>query len=246
MQMTRWRSLLRRPFSFLRRFLRRVDVAVLPLAVVTLAALLALTFAAKVGEDVFAHESGGFDDAVRAWVLAHRTPAGFTLFLWITRLGGTAPVSLAAAGVGAWLWRRRSRPAAAAVLAAATGAVALFNAVKYLSGRPRPDGASLLHISTSAFPSGHATAVAAILPSASYILWREGLVSGHAAGAVSMVLVLLVGVSRIYLDVHWTTDVLGGWGAGMFVAAVAAGGYEWQRRRGGRDLSDTLSRSDTC
>ena len=47
-----------------------------------------------------------------------------------------------------------------------------------------------------------------------------------AAIAVASIVPLVVGASRVYLDVHWTTDVLGGWSVGSLVAALSAGVYE--------------------
>ncbi|HEY0995619.1 MAG TPA: phosphatase PAP2 family protein [Gemmatimonadaceae bacterium] len=198
---------------------------------IALASLAAIVLAAKVGEDVFTHESGTFDDAVRGWTLAHRTASGFTLFLWITRIGAAGPVVLAAFLVGAWLWRKRGRRVGAALVAAPAAAVGIFEAVKYTFGRQRPVGAVALHITTFAFPSGHATASAAVAPIVGYVLWREGLTRRWVAVTLGAAVPLLIGISRVYLDVHWATDVLGGWAIGLGVAGLSALAYERLRRR---------------
>jgi membrane-associated phospholipid phosphatase len=110
-------------------------------------------------------------------------------------------------------------------------ALAIFSAVKQIYRRKRPEGGVRLHELTYAFPSGHAAAAAAVLGTASYVLWREGMVPRGAAEAFAGVGTLLVGASRVYLDVHWTTDVLGGWAVGSLVAAMSAAVYERVRTK---------------
>jgi undecaprenyl-diphosphatase len=63
---------------------------------------------------------------------------------------------------------------------------------------------------------------AAVCCTLAYLYWRAGLVRRGPALAVAILIPLVVGVSRIYLDVHWATDVLGGWSAGLPVAVLAA------------------------
>jgi undecaprenyl-diphosphatase len=77
----------------------------------------------------------------------------------------------------------------------------------------------------------HSAASAAIFGTASYVLWRENMISRAVAIAASTVAPLLFGASRVYLDVHWTTDVLGGWSVGGLVAALSAGVYERVRNK---------------
>lgn len=189
-----------------------------------------LLFFAMTGEEVFEHDSGSFDDGVRSWVLAHRTPTLLRIFTWVTNAGSTVPVFLVTLLACAWLWRSKARHAATGAIAAPALAVAIFTSVKTLSGRLRPPGAVPFGIHTYAFPSGHATTSLASAAILAYVLWRERLVGGFPALAVATVIPLLIGFSRVYLDVHWATDVLGGWFAGLFVAGLAAAIYEQMRR----------------
>jgi len=62
------------------------------------------------------------------------------------------------------------------------------------------------------------------------VMAREGMISWTTAIVVGGGIPLIVGLSRIYLDVHWTTDVIAGWAVGLFVAALSAALYEYLRR----------------
>jgi membrane-associated phospholipid phosphatase len=198
--------------------------------VVTIGTLALLAFA-KVGEDVFAHESASFDSAVQSWVLSHQSAALDTFFLWITRLGGTVPMSTLAIVGAVVLWYRGGRQVAAGVLLAPTVAVALFSLIKQIYARPRPAGLGGIVPSSYAFPSGHATASTAICCTLAYVYWREGFVSRRVASLFAVIVPLLVGLSRVYLNVHWATDVLGGWSAGLLIAALSAFLYDRHRHR---------------
>lgn len=198
----------------------------------------AIAACAKVGEDVFNHESGPFDEPIRAWVLAHQVPALRETFLIITRVAAPSVIIPCTATVGAWLWNRRGLPIAGAVVMSPAISLAIFLAVKRIYKRKRPAGGARLHELTCAFPSGHATASAAIFGTAAYVVWREDMIPRAAAITLSTLGPLLVGASRVYLDVHWTTDVLGGWSIGGLVAAMSAAVYE--RVRGDRRRAFTL------
>lgn len=198
---------------------------------VVLAGLAALLGFAKVGEDVFAHESTAFDGAVQAWMLAHRHPAAQRFFVVVTTLGGITGMRVLAVAGAAFLWWRRRRPVSAGMLVVPVLANALFNAIKRVYARPRPVGIGGRVDSSYAFPSGHATLSAAVCCSLAYVLWREGFLRGPIALTLAIGVPLLVGVSRLYLDVHWATDVLGGWCVGLFVAVLVAALYDGARRR---------------
>ena len=213
--------------KFRGRWQRRIAWHVLAAAT---AASAALVLFAKVGEDVFEHESGSFDAAVQRWMLTHRTPQLFRVFTWVTNVGGTLPLLVVTAGICLWLWRVHARHAASGAIAAPVVAMALFNGIKLFFGRVRPTGALHFNIHSYAFPSGHATISMAAAVTVGYVLWRERLIPGAWAATIAVVVPLLVGFSRTYLDVHWATDVIGGWCVGLFVAGIAGVIYERLRR----------------
>ena len=110
-------------------------------------------------------------------------------------------------------------------------AITLFSVVKRIYVRPRPLGLGGRVDSSYSFPSGHATASAAVCGTLAYVLWREGFIGRRTALAFAVLAPLLVGVSRLYLNVHWATDVLGGWSVGLFIAVLSAALYNHHRRR---------------
>jgi membrane-associated phospholipid phosphatase len=192
---------------------------------------LALVGLAKVGEDVFAHESASFDGAIQSWVLSHQHPLLDRFFVWVTIVGGITAMCVLSLIGAAYLWYRRRRRAAAGVLIAPTIAIVVFAMVKQLYARPRPTGLGGVVSSSYSFPSGHATASAAVCCTLAYVFWREGFARRNTALAFAILVPLLVGFSRVYLNVHWATDVIGGWCAGLLVAVLSAIVYDRYRRR---------------
>ncbi|MET0868918.1 MAG: phosphatase PAP2 family protein [Pseudorhodoplanes sp.] len=153
----------------------------------------------------------------------------------ITSLGSfTVIVVMTVVTIG-YLLIDRKRAAAVFVLAAITGGVALSEALKALFARPRPDlVAHLVDVNSLSFPSGHAMLSAVTFLTLGAVLSR--LQSRRSLKiyviAIAMVLTLLVGSSRVYLGVHWPTDVLAGWCAGASWAIGCWLVERWLQRRG--------------
>ncbi|MBA3671694.1 MAG: phosphatase PAP2 family protein [Gemmatimonadaceae bacterium] len=198
---------------------------------ISLAVLVAAAIAAcvKVGEDVLDHETTPFDEPIRAWVLARQSALGRRFFLVITNVGSPTVLIPLTGAVALWLRGRRGLPIAGAVVLAPTVALALFIALKKAYRRTRPHGAERLHQRTYAFPSGHATSSATVFGVLGYVLWREGCLSASESLVLATAPTLLIGSSRVYLDVHWATDVIGGWSLGALVTGLSAFVYERAR-----------------
>lgn len=122
--------------------------------------------------------------------------------------------------------RQQVLPVLATLAAASIGAILAHHAVKLVYRRPRPAGALARGKTEPAFPSGHTTDATAVLVTGAYLLARQGLAVPSVVATLAIVLALSTGVSRVLLGWHWATDVLGGWIAGIGVAACAAGLYE--------------------
>jgi membrane-associated phospholipid phosphatase len=135
----------------------------------------------------------------------------------ITTPGYTWFRLLVLAPVVAWLVRRRAWWTAAWALTAAVLIGPLTTAVKDLVGRVRPDFAGGgAQLTSKSFPSGHASGIATLVTVVLVLLWPVlRPPARRAALAVGGVAVALVGLSRLWLGVHFLSDVLGGWAFGI-------------------------------
>ena len=138
-------------------------------------------------------------------------------------LGGVGVLSLATLAVVGYLALRGRRWAASFVAACVCGGAALAALLKEAFGRPRPELVPhLSYVTTSSFPSGHSMLAAAVYLSLGALLARverSPLVRAYVL-IWAVGIVMLVGVSRVYLGVHWPSDVLAGWAAGAAWAAL--------------------------
>jgi undecaprenyl-diphosphatase len=194
-----------------------------------------MTFA-DVGEDVAERSTGQFDDAVRIWFVGHHNPVVAEIARGLTWIGSPAVMVVLAIAAGIWFYRRTGRRKAGVVVAAPAVGGLVSGLMKFLYGRARPTGGALLN--TYSFPSGHAATSAAVVVTLCYVLAREKIVSWPTAIVLGGAIPLIVGLTRLYLDVHWTTDVVAGWAVGLFVAAMSAALYETLRKSAPPNVDD--------
>jgi undecaprenyl-diphosphatase len=167
------------------------------------------------------------DQAVHAWFGQVRQPARTALLGSVTQFGGTIALAAIVAGVAAILVARKER-ATAVFLIATTGIGALLNlGLKMIFERERPDLSSAISVARwFSFPSGHAMGSFITFGALAYIALRQPWSWGRASAclAAAQTVVLLVGLSRVYLGVHWVSDIAGAWSAGAvwLVTAVVA------------------------
>ena len=166
--------------------------------------------------------STAFDSEVTRWFVDHRTPAWTDAMRTITWLGSSAMVIPLAVLVVVALLLARRRWLVLFVVLAVSGASLLSVLAKDLIGRDRPPlDIRLQQAHSSAFPSGHSTQAAATyfaLAVVVTVLSQSRLLRAVAWSAATLI-VFLVGVSRVYLGMHWATDVLGGWLLGSVCVA---------------------------
>ncbi len=141
----------------------------------------------------------------------------------ITALGGFTVLTLLTTVLVGYLLLARKARAALLVLGSVLGAVALSYLLKDLFGRARPALVPhLVVVHSASFPSGHAMLSASVYLTLGALLARlqARLVLKAYALLCALLLSFLVGVSRVYVGVHWPTDVLAGWAAGGAWAAL--------------------------
>jgi undecaprenyl-diphosphatase len=152
-----------------------------------------------------------------------------------TGLGGVATLTLITVVSIGYLLLMRRRYAALFVGGAVVGGILLSTVFKAVYDRPRPDlVAHLSHIYTSSFPSGHS-----MMSAITYLTLGALLARLHKDWSIRIFLVstailltVLVGASRVYLGVHWPTDVLAGWAAGAAWASLCWLAVLWFQKRG--------------
>ncbi len=189
----------------------------------------ALFVFADLGEDVAEQSTTKFDTAVSAWFMGHQNPLLYKIALAATWIGSPVVMIVLAIGAAGWFYKRGGRSKAGVVIAAPAIGGLLSSVIKLAFGRARPAGAALLNERTYSFPSGHAATSAAVVVTLCYVLARERILSWPVAILIGGAVPLLVGLTRLYLNVHWTTDVVGGWTVGLLVAAISAALYEHLR-----------------
>jgi membrane-associated phospholipid phosphatase len=118
--------------------------------------------------------------------------------------------------------RRREYRAIVAWVALGVMTYGLPVIIKLLVERPRPTlWPWQVLVSGLSFPSGHAVAGATFFPLLGYLLFRSAPGWGRVAYLLGLLPALVIGVGRLYLGVHWPTDVLAGWALGVAQSAAA-------------------------
>ena len=203
------------------------------LAISFLVALGALGVFLDYAEDVRGNEAIVWDEGAGRFLHGYSTPLLDALMHGISFLGSTPVIaSILAVAVGALLVRGKRRQAVFLLVAQAGGSAIFLTMSNYFE-RPRPRLPWSPRTVGYAFPSGHSLNSFVLylgLATVAWVLWGRRV--GLAAYAAAALVVLLVGVSRIYGGYHYFSDVVGGFSAGLFwlIAATVAVGPG----RGGR------------
>lgn len=154
----------------------------------------------------------------------------------LTAIGGVAVLTLTTLAVAGFFLLQRKFASMLYLLSSVGGGLLVSSAAKGIFDRPRPDLVpydSFVH--TASFPSGHSM-MAAVTYLTLGVLVARTLPQTRLKVYVltfAVIAALLVGISRVYLGVHWPTDVLAGWLAGVVWASVCMLGARYLARRGG-------------
>lgn len=228
-------SVLKTPLTLMRRF----ETATLVAMILSAGALWAFIIVAA---EMLEGDFHAFDETVMLALRAPDDPSNpigpaqvEVAMRDLTALGGVTVLTLVTLTVLVALWVKRQRATAAFLAAAMLGGQVLSNVAKLGFSRPRPDLVPHgVDVSTASFPSGHSLMATVAYLTLAVILttteksWR--LRAFYISVAVT--LSLLVGISRVYLGVHWPSDVLAGWTLGAFWALCVWLLAGWLQRRG--------------
>ena len=207
----------------------------------------------EIADDVSEGDTAAFDTAI---LLAFRNRDDITDPLgppWLesimrdfTALGGIAILTTFTALAVGFLFLTRKQRAAWTVIVSVFGGIVLSNLLKWGFDRPRPDLVPhATAVYSQSFPSGHA------MLSAVVYLTLGALMARTEAGvrvkiyllSAACALTLVVGVSRVYLGVHWPTDVLAGWAVGASWALICWLAMVWLQGRGKVEAATGENRS---
>jgi undecaprenyl-diphosphatase len=196
----------------------------------------------EVAEEVVEGDARTFDERILRYLRRTDDPARPIGPGWlidaardVTAMGSTAVLLLVMFAVVGYLFIERKRRAMWFVAVAAGGGLLASTVLKYLFGRDRPDVVlQLAPVATPSFPSGHSMLSAVVYMTLGALMARlvgRGAVKAYVL-SVALLLTFLVGISRIYLGVHYPTDVLAGWSAGLAWALLCWLMARYVQRRG--------------
>lgn len=163
------------------------------------------------------------DHAVLEAMMQHRSPALTWWAIAVTEIGSPVGVGALTLVCCALLWRRLASPWPAVVVVGAVAAAGILStATKIIVGAHRPPlSVQLITETDPSFPSGHVTGTVALLGALTAVLGHRRPAVRAALLALSAVGAVTVALTRLYLGVHWVTDVVGGVLLGT-LAAIAA------------------------
>lgn len=225
-----------RMWNFISDRFARGEYLGLHLTLGLVASLGALWLFGAITEDVIHHDPlTQLDVLMLDWFRAHASPSGDAVMSAISLIGSPAAVALIAVAVGVVLVTRRNWIVFGGWAAAFAGGAVLDWSLKHIIQRPRPPGASMfMHQFSYSFPSEHAMGSTVGYGMLAYLLvtfWAVRNSSRIAIVTATVVLLLSVGLGRLYLGVHYFSDVIGGYAAGAVWLVACMSGVEIARRQ---------------
>lgn len=177
---------------------------------------LALTGLSWLCQEVWEKETFRFDIALLLALHQRANPLLDRLMLSITRLGDPEfVVAIVVVSLGWLLWRQK-RLESGMLAIASLGALFLNLGMKLIFSRPRPTlWQPLIQEISYSFPSGHALGASVLYGFLGYLFIRRYPQRSYLISGISITIILLIGLSRLYLGVHYPTDILAGYIVGL-------------------------------
>ncbi len=198
-----------------------------------LVSVLSLWIFAQLARRVLQQQTNAFDTAIMLAMRGIHNPLFDQAMMGTTFLGDPTILFIICLVLGVWLYRHHRRSAANTLAIAYLGALLLQFVLKPVFTRERPAlWEQFILLRDYSFPSGHALMSLVVYGLISYILTgyfpqRQKLIT-----SITVLLVFAIGFSRVYLGVHWPTDVIAGYAAGaVWLVACILSLRVWQQRR---------------
>lgn len=156
----------------------------------------------------------GFDSSIIAFIQGLESPLLTVVMKFFTFIGSEIQVTLLTFIIAIFLYKRlRYRREAILFMWVMIGSTLLNLTLKTAFQRQRPEIHRIVEASGFSFPSGHSMAAFSLYGIIAFLLWRNAhhLFSRIGLIIVSVAMILVIGISRIYLGVHYPSDVLGGY-----------------------------------
>ncbi len=184
--------------------------------------LVAIGLLGKITEDVVTREATPFDDMVSGWITSLDF-SGVHALARVANALGSGPAIIGATIVAlVWRWYRGDRDGVAILTGLALITQILDAVLKTTIHRIRPEP---LHAYTklylSSFPSGHAINAVATYGFIAILIARERPRLRRFLFIIVTLISILIGLARVYLQLHWPTDVLGGYCLGLLLLSIA-------------------------
>ena len=178
---------------------------------------------------------GSLDSSVLEWMHRHASPSGMAVCIAISRVGSPLTMTFLAIAGALVLAAFEEWVVLGGWIAAFSGASILDRWLKLVVHRPRPPYARAgIHHPSWSFPSGHAMGALVGIGMLTYVLLRFAEATRRTrlvAWAAATVVIALIGVSRVYLGVHYLSDVIGGYAVGAAWLALCIWAVELAGRK---------------
>jgi undecaprenyl-diphosphatase len=200
---------------------------------------------AKLAKHVQSGGTQGFDDAVMRWIAQHQYPLVQQSMLEVTALGTGVVVAMVIFVAALFLWLNKHKHSAVLLLVANFGGMVLNNLLKLGFDRPRPQVFKWgTYAASSSFPSGHAMSSVIVYGTVAYLAAR--LQQRRASRALTLtfaaLIILLICASRMYLGVHYPSDIAAGLIIGLawagFCMAILEAAHLYAKRNAPQMLKD--------
>jgi undecaprenyl-diphosphatase len=170
-----------------------------------------------------------FDQMIISFITDFESPTMTSVMKVFTFIGSTISIIVLSILILFFLYIvLKHRTELILFIAVIIGANILFSSLKLVFHRARPDLHRLIEIGGYSFPSGHATNAFALYGILTFLLWRH--ISSHSGRIIlifmSTLMILMIGISRIYLGVHYPSDVIAGYFISGFWLTMAIWFYQ--------------------